>query len=65
MLYLGSLQDNFVWRLISVYSPNDDTLRVGLWEELENLFSLWDISRCSGGDLMWSDSHPRGQLEVD
>ena len=35
---LRSVQGNFVWGLIGIYGPNDDTLRVGLWEELEKFF---------------------------
>jgi len=37
------VQDNFVWGLIGIYVPNDDTLQGGLWEELENFLSLWDV----------------------
>ena len=34
-----------------LYGPNDDTLGVGLWEELEMLSSLGDIPWCLGGDF--------------
>jgi len=48
---LRSLQDNFVWGLIGIYGPNDDALRVNLWEELELFLSSWDIPWCLGGDF--------------
>jgi len=51
--------------LIGIYGPNDDTLRGGLWEELENFLSLWDALGAEEGISMWSDFRSRGQLEED
>jgi len=62
---LRSIEDNFIWGLIGIYGPNDDALRVDLWEELPSFLSCWDIPWCLGGDLMWLGSRLRGQLEAD
>ena len=63
---LRSVQDNFVWGLIGISGPNDDTLQVGLWEELENVLSLWDICWCLRGDFnvvkFPSERSTRGRL---
>ena len=52
--------------MIGIYGPNDDTLRVGLCEELENLFCLWDIPWCLVGDFnvvrLKSERSTRGRL---
>ena len=45
------MQDNFVWGLIGIYGPNDDTLRGYLWEKLENFLSGWDVPWCLEGDF--------------
>ena len=60
------MQDNFVWGLIGNYGPNDDTLRGGLWDELENFLSLWDVPWCLGGGFnvvrFPSERSSRGRL---
>jgi len=35
----------------NVYCPNDDNDRRVLWDELVQLCSWWDLSRCIGGDF--------------
>lgn len=34
-----------------VYSPNDDTCRTVLWNELAGVFSWWNLPWCIGGDF--------------
>ena len=48
---LKSLKYDFVWGLIGVYGPNDDSLRYALFDELKLFLSLWDIPWCLGGDF--------------
>ena len=56
-LKLNSLIDDFVWGLIGVYRPNDDSLRYALFDELKLFMSQWDISGCSGEISMLLDLH--------
>jgi len=37
------MHDNFIWGLIGIYGPNDESLRDDLWDELISFMSLWDI----------------------
>jgi len=46
-----SLEDNFVRGLIGVYGPNDDYMRLALFEELSSFMPSWDIPWCLGGDF--------------
>jgi len=41
-----SLQDDCVWNLIEIYSPNDDSIRCASFEELVTLMKIWDIPWC-------------------
>ena len=34
-----------------MYDPNDDAERRGLWDELADLMSWWEVPWCIGGDF--------------
>jgi hypothetical protein len=46
-----SVLDQFVWAFSGAYSPNDNSERLLLWEELFGTLHWWDIPWCIGGDF--------------
>ncbi|XP_026433507.1 uncharacterized protein LOC113330930 [Papaver somniferum] len=43
--------DGFQWILTNVYGPNKPRERDSFWEELDNVYSFWDLPWCIGGDF--------------
>ena len=48
---LRSMQDNFVWGLIGIYGPKEESLGADLRDEQITFMSLRDISWRLGGDF--------------
>jgi hypothetical protein len=37
---------NFEWAFVGVYGPNDDAERIGLWDDLVGLMTVWEMLWC-------------------
>ncbi|KAF5444273.1 hypothetical protein F2P56_036760 [Juglans regia] len=46
-----NIKDGWMWVLAGVYGPNVDRDRSFLWEELADLYYLWDLPWCLFGDF--------------
>ena len=46
-----NVEDDFIWTFARVYGHNLDNDRSLIWEEFADLFSLWALSWCIGGDF--------------
>lgn len=42
---------------IGIYNPNVDKDRGRLWEELEGLYSIWDVPWCMESDINITHFH--------
>lgn len=38
-----NVEDSYQWSFTGVYSPNTNTERQGMWDELASLCSLWSL----------------------
>lgn len=49
--WFKNYEGNFVWMFIRVYSPVLNQERENFWNKLTDIRSLWNDSRCVGGDF--------------
>lgn len=48
---LHNVEDGYQWFFASVYGPNTNSERRGMWDELDGLCSLWNLPWCIRGDF--------------
>ena len=45
------MEDGFIWACSGVYGPNDNNMRVYMWEELVGIQQQWNVPWCCFGDF--------------